>query len=217
MRRAVAMSPGTGAARRRAAALRRRKLWGELPAVFSCTSGCYTLLRGLRTHLGVQGRGSGFYGGRRRKGAEPLLRRARGEGTGRDKEANWAGRLAYHTQAMRTGRRVERRRQQGGLVTEAARAALRRARGVAATGVEGVNLQAQELVKLLANLVIKRNRREAEPFTGGDETTAAAGTEAAALLELSSGSCACVLQRRKGSQGVRERAYKGPREGRRSG
>jgi hypothetical protein len=80
MRRAAAMSPGTGAARRRAAALRRRKLWGELPAVFSCTSGCYTLLRGWRTHLGVQGRGSSSHGGRRRKGAEPLLRRARAVG-----------------------------------------------------------------------------------------------------------------------------------------
>jgi hypothetical protein len=88
------MTPGTGVARRRAAAARRRELWGELPAVFSCTSGCYTLLRGWRTHLGVQGRGSGFYGGQRRKGAEPLLRRARGEGTGRAKEANWAGRVA---------------------------------------------------------------------------------------------------------------------------
>jgi hypothetical protein len=56
---------------------------------------------------------------------------------------------------------MEKRRQQGGLVTAAARAALRRDRGAAATGVEGVNLQAQELVKLLANLVIKRNGRKA--------------------------------------------------------
>jgi hypothetical protein len=99
------------------------------------------------------------------------------------------------------------------LVTTAARAALWRARGAAATGVEGVNLQAHELVKPLANLVINRNRREAKPFTGGDETTAAAEIEAAALLKLGSGSGACVLQRRKGSQGVREHAYKGPREG----
>jgi hypothetical protein len=67
------------------------------------------------------------------------------------------------------------------LVTTAARAALRRARGAAATGVEGVNLQAHELVKPLANLVSNRNGREAKPFTGGDETTAAAETEAAAL------------------------------------
>jgi hypothetical protein len=58
---------------------------------------------------------------------------------------------------MRTGRRVERRRQQGGLVTTAARAALQRARGTAATGVEGMNLQAHELVKPPANLMINRN------------------------------------------------------------
>jgi hypothetical protein len=56
---------------------------------------------------------------------------------------------------------MEGRRQQGGLVTAAARAALRRARGAAATGVEGVNLQAHELVKPLANLMINRNGQKA--------------------------------------------------------
>jgi hypothetical protein len=63
--------------RRRAAAARRRELWGELPTAFSCASGCYTLLGGWRMHLGVQGEGSSCHGGRRRKGAEPPLRRAR--------------------------------------------------------------------------------------------------------------------------------------------
>jgi hypothetical protein len=54
--------------------------------------------------------------------------------------------------------------------------------------------------------MVKEIGQEVLLFTGGDESTAAAETEAAALLELSSGLCACVLQRRKGSQGVRERA-----------
>jgi hypothetical protein len=114
---------------------------------------------------------------------------------------------------MRTGRRVEKRRQRGGLVTTAARAALRRARGAAATGVEGANLQAHEHVKSPANLLINRNGWETKPFTGGDETTAAAESKAAALEKLSSGSGACVLQRRKGSQGARARAYIGHEEG----
>jgi hypothetical protein len=47
------------------------------------------------------------------------------------------------------------------LVTTAARAALRRARGAAATGVEGANLQAHELVKPLTDLVINRNGKKA--------------------------------------------------------
>jgi hypothetical protein len=89
---------------------------------------------------------------------------------------------------MKTGRRVERRWQRGGLVTTAARAALRRARGAAATGVGGANLQAHELVKPLTNLESNRNGWEAKPFTGGGETTAAAETEAAALAKLGSGS-----------------------------
>jgi hypothetical protein len=80
MRRAAAASPETGAARWRAAVARRRELWGELPAAFLCTSGCYTLLGGWRMHLGVQGGGSSYHGGRRRKGAEPSLRRARAVG-----------------------------------------------------------------------------------------------------------------------------------------
>jgi hypothetical protein len=69
--------------------------------------------------------------------------------------------FAYHTLERRTGKRVKRRRQQDGLVTAAARAALRRARGAAATGVKGVNLQAHELVKPLANLRINRNEQKA--------------------------------------------------------
>jgi hypothetical protein len=58
---------------------------------------------------------------------------------------------------MRTGRRVEKKQQRDGLVTTAARAALRRARGAAATGVGGVYLQAHERVKSPANLLINRS------------------------------------------------------------
>jgi hypothetical protein len=61
--------------------------------------------------------------------------------------------------------------------------------------------------------LINRDGWETKPFTGGDETTAAAESEAAALEKLSSGSGVCVLQRRKGSQGVRARAYIGHEEG----
>jgi hypothetical protein len=98
---------------------------------------------------------------------------------------------------MKMGRKVEEKRQRGGLVTTAARAALRRARGVAPTGVGGANLQAHEHVKSPAKLLINRDGWETKPFTGGDETTAAAESKAAALEKLSSGSGVCVLQRRK--------------------
>jgi hypothetical protein len=161
MRRAAAMSPGTGAARRRAAVARRRELWGELPAVSSTTGWGKTTRGRLRTQSRALRARLGFTGGRLREGAARLLRRARGEGAGRDRRGNWAGGVAYHTQAMRTGRRVERRRQWGGLVTTADRAALRRARGAAATGVGGANLQAHELVKPLTDLVINRNGQKA--------------------------------------------------------
>jgi hypothetical protein len=57
--------------------------------------------------------------------------------------------------------------------------------------------------------LINRDGWETKPFTGGDETTAAAESKAAALEKLSSGSGVYVLQRRKGSQGVRARAYIG--------
>jgi hypothetical protein len=45
--------------------------------------------------------------------------------------------------------------------------------------------------------LINRDGWETKPFTGGDETTAAAESKAAALEKLSSGSGVCVLQRRK--------------------
>jgi hypothetical protein len=67
----------------------------------------------------------GLTGGRHREGAARLLRRARGDATECEKEENWARYSAYHAQGMTTGPRVERRRQQGGLATAAARAALR--------------------------------------------------------------------------------------------
>jgi hypothetical protein len=41
---------------------------------------------------------SGLTGGRRRKGAARLLRRARGDATEREKEGNWAGENAYRAQ-----------------------------------------------------------------------------------------------------------------------
>jgi hypothetical protein len=92
---------------------------------------------------------------------------------------------------------VEEERQRGGLVSTAVRAALRRARGAAATGLGSVNLQAHEQVKTPAKLLINRDGWKIKPFTGGDETTAAAESRAAALGQLSSGSGVCVLQRRK--------------------
>jgi hypothetical protein len=88
------------------------------------------------------------------------------------------------------------------LVTTAARAALRRARGAAATGVEGVYLQAHELVKPLTDLVINRNGWEAKPFTGGDETTAAAESKAAALEKLGSARARVCC---RGERGAKER------------
>jgi hypothetical protein len=45
--------------------------------------------------------------------------------------------------------------------------------------------------------LINRDGWETKPFTGGDETTAAAESRAAVLGQLSSGSGVCVLQRRK--------------------
>jgi hypothetical protein len=125
VRRAAAMTPGTGAARRRAAGARRREPSTALRAT-TLTMGWRKMMWGsLRTCSWALQARLGFTGGRHREGAARLLRRARGEATGRDKEENWAGSFAYHAQEMRTGQRVERRRQQGGLATAAARAALR--------------------------------------------------------------------------------------------
>jgi hypothetical protein len=90
------------------------------------TTGRRKMMRGsLRTCSWDLRARLGLTGGRHREGAARLLRRARGEATGREKEENWAGEFAYHAQGMVTGRRVERRRQQGGLAAAAARAALR--------------------------------------------------------------------------------------------
>jgi hypothetical protein len=106
---------------------------------------------------------------------------------------------------MKTGRRVEERRQRGGLVTTVARAALRRARGAAAMGVGGANLQAHEHVKSPANLLINRNGWETKPFTGGDETTAAAESKAATLEKLSSVRArVCSRGEREAKERVRE-------------
>jgi hypothetical protein len=86
------------------------------------------MMRGsLRTCSWVLRARLGLTGGRHREGAARLLRRARGNVTEREKEGNWAGNFAHHAQGMMTGQRVERRRQQGGLATAAARAALRQA------------------------------------------------------------------------------------------
>jgi hypothetical protein len=125
VRRAAAMTPGTGAERRRAAAARRREPSTALRATTLTMGWRKMMWESLRTCSWALRARLGLTGGRHREGAAWLLRRARGEGTGRDKEGNWAGRVAYHTQEMRTGQRVERRWQQGGLVTAAARAALR--------------------------------------------------------------------------------------------
>jgi hypothetical protein len=124
-RRAAATTPETGAARWRAAGARRRELSTALLAT-TLTMGRRKMMRGnLRTCSRVLRARLGLTGGRHREGAARLLRRARGDATGRDKEGNWAGRFAYHAQEMRTGQWVEKRRQQGGLATAAARAALR--------------------------------------------------------------------------------------------
>jgi hypothetical protein len=92
------------------------------------------------------------------------------------------------------------------LVTTAARAALRRARGAAATGVGGANLQAHELVKPLTNLESNRNGREAKPFTGGDETTAAAESKAAALWSWARARVLASWGCEKGREGACARA-----------
>jgi hypothetical protein len=105
---------------------------------------------------------------------------------------------------MRTGRRVEKKQQRDGLVTTAARAALRRARGAAATGVGGVYLQAHERVKSPANLLINRSGWKTKPFTGGDETTAAAESKAAALWKLGSVRARVCC---RGERGAKERVH----------
>jgi hypothetical protein len=58
------------------------------------------------------------------------------------------------------------------------------------------------LVKLLANLKVKEIGQEVLLFTGGDESTAAAETEAAALVELGSGTCIGELGLQKGRAGA---------------
>jgi hypothetical protein len=111
--------------RRRAAGARRREPSTALLAT-TLTTGRRKMMRGsLRTCSRVLRARLSLTGGRHREGAARLLRRARGDATGREKEENWAGKFAYHAQEMVTGQRVERRRQQGGLATAAARAALR--------------------------------------------------------------------------------------------
>jgi plasmid stabilization system protein ParE len=67
----------------------------------------------------------GLTGGRHRKGAARLLRRARGDDAARKLEGNWAGVFANLVRRKKAGSRAERRRQRKGSTTAAARAALR--------------------------------------------------------------------------------------------
>jgi hypothetical protein len=61
-------------------------------------------------HLGVQGRGSGIHGGRRRKGAEPLLRRARAGAAVHKREGKRWGGFAHHAEATGAGTQLARKR-----------------------------------------------------------------------------------------------------------
>jgi hypothetical protein len=149
---------------------------------------------------------SGLTGGRHRKGAARLLRRARGGAAVHEIKGNWAGVFAHRVQRKKAGSKMKRRRRWGSLAMVADRAALRCGRGAAATGVGDRNLRQHLLVKLLATPRIKEKERRDQSFTGGDELTAAAGTRGSGTGKLGlTCVCWCVAEA-KGGAGACARA-----------
>jgi hypothetical protein len=116
----------------------------------------------VRAHAHVT-KGSGgrscLTGGRHRKGAARLLRRARGGAAVRERKENWAGVIAHSATVKQASSKTKRIQQRRGLATAAGRAALRRGRGAAPTGSEDANLQPNELDEPLVNPKRREGRR----------------------------------------------------------
>jgi hypothetical protein len=206
VRRAAVKSPGTGAARRRAAAHRRRKLWGELPAVFSCISRCYTQLGGLRTHLGVQWWGSGFYGGRRRKGAEPPLRRARAVGAVLKRERKRRGQFCSPRRGNGSEHKVDGEALRGSS-TSTASSGGGPADGVTAQlGPEATRCPwSKERGREISHACTGEEGRETGYFTVGD-CSGGGGNRGDGAVELGSGTYTGELRLQKGRAGACARA-----------
>jgi hypothetical protein len=116
----------------------------------------------VRAHAHVT-KGSGgrscLTGGRHRKGAARLLRRACGDAAVHERKGNWAGVNAHSSTVKRASSKTKRIQRRRGLATAAGRAALRRGRGAAPTGSEDVNLQPIELDEPLVNPKRREGRR----------------------------------------------------------
>jgi hypothetical protein len=116
VRDAAATSPEIGSAAAPRRELRRRTL--------SCCSGRHFArawaLRIAGEHASKargSGGGAGLTGGRHRKGAARLLRRARGGDAACKLKGNWVGVFAHRAQRKKAGSRAERRRQRRGSTT----------------------------------------------------------------------------------------------------
>jgi hypothetical protein len=150
---------------------------------------------------GSRGR-SCLTGGRHRKGAVRLLRRAHGGAAVRERKGNWAGVNAHSSTVKRASSKTKRIQRRRGLATAAGRAALRRGRGAAPTGFEDVNLQPNELDEPLVNPKRSEGRRRRWSFTDGGACTAAAGTRGGGAWELSSSKRVSVLRVQREAQAI---------------
>jgi hypothetical protein len=116
-------------------------------------------------------------GGRRRKGAERPLRRARERAVVHKRKGKRAGVIAHSSKEKWASSKVKKMRRRWSLATAADRAALRCGRGAAPTGSGDENLQQSELDEPLVNPKRRKEGRRRLSFTGGSVfTTAASGT-----------------------------------------
>jgi hypothetical protein len=146
-------------------------------------------------------------GGRRRKGAERPLRRARERAVVHKRKGKRVGVIAHNSKEKRASSKMKKMRRRRSLATVAGRAALRCGRGAAPTGSGDENLQQSELDEPLVNPRRKRERRWRLSLTGGDEfTTAAAGTRGGDAGDLVLERVRWCAERAKGGAGVRARA-----------
>jgi hypothetical protein len=149
----------------------------------------------------------GTHGGRRRKGAERPLWRARESAVVHKRKGKRAGVIAHRSKERQASSKVKKMRRWWSLATAAGRAALRCVQGRGSYGPGDENLQQLELDEPLVNPRRKKEGRRRLSFTGGDEfTTAAAGTRGGGAGELMLERVEWCAAGAKGSVGARARA-----------